>query len=132
MIKVVVSDPKTGRAYQLEPEESLEKGLFGIEIGDVVDGEALGLPGYKLEVTGGTDRAGFPMRFDVTGPRRTRVLLSGGPGFNPTRKGERSRKSVRGRSISKDIAQLNVKVLEWGEESIGEILGLDVEKEEGE
>lgn len=122
MVKVVVSEPKTGMAYQLEVEESRKDRLRGIDIGDTFDGEILDLPGFKLKVTGGTDQDGFPMRFDLKGPTRARVLLARGPGFRPSRNGERRRKLVRGNSVTRDITQLNVKVVEQGKKSIEEIL----------
>ena len=133
MVKVVVSDPESGKAYQLETDEAHSRRLFGLRIGDKFDGEVVGLPGYELEITGGTDRDGFPMRRDVAGPRRARVLLSGGPGFRPRRKGERRRKLVRGGTVSDAIAQLNTKVIKRGGKSLEEILGLkEVEEEKPE
>jgi len=63
-----------------------------------------------LQLTGGSDTSGFPMRRDVVGQRKARVLLSGGTGFNPQNKGERKRKLVRGNAFSSEIAQVNAKV----------------------
>ena len=128
-MKVVVSDPESGKAYQLEADEAHSRRLFGLRIGDKFDGEVVGLSGYELEVTGGTDRDGFPMRFDVSGPRRARVLLARGPGFRSRRKGERRRKLVRGGTVSDAIAQLNAKVVKRGGKPLEEILGLKEVKE---
>ena len=120
--KFVVADPKTGRCYQIEADNTP---LVGKKIGEVFDGKILGLEGYKLQITGGTDSSGFPMRPDIHGSRKVRVLLSAPPGFKPKRKGERRRKTVRGNTIAPDIVQINVKVVEYGEKSIPELLGLE-------
>jgi len=39
----------------------------------------VGLPGYELRITGGTDRDGFPMQPDLPGPGHQRILLSLAP-----------------------------------------------------
>ena len=41
-----------------------------------------------------------------------RVVLSGGAGFNPKKKGERKRKTVRGNIITDEIVQINMKIVE--------------------
>ncbi|XRO74813.1 30S ribosomal protein S6e [Methanocaldococcus sp. 28A] len=125
--KFVVADPKTGRCYQIEADNT---SLVGKKIGETFDGKILGLEGYKLQITGGTDSSGFPMRPDIHGSRKVRVLLSAPPGFRPKRKGERRRKTVRGNTIAPDIVQINVKVVEYGAKSIPELLGLEVGNEE--
>ena len=125
--KVVVSDPKTKKAYQKEVE-NVASGLSGKKIGDKFSGKNLGLDGYELEVTGGSDKDGFPMRKDVSGTKRKRVLLAFGPGFHSTKKGERRRKSIRGNTIADDIAQINVKVVKAGTKSIAASFGVE-EKE---
>jgi small subunit ribosomal protein S6e len=120
--KVVVADPGTGKSYKLEAREPEARSLMGLRIGDKFSGEVVGLPGYELQVTGGVDRDGFPMRPDVSGSGRTKVLLAGGPGFSPRRRGERRRKMVRGCRISEAIMQVNAKVVKRGERPIEEIL----------
>lgn len=120
--KMVVADPKTGKSYKLEAREPEVRKLIGLRIGDKFDGGIVGLPGYELQITGGTDRDGFPMRPDVAGSGRVSVLLTGGPGFSPKRPGERRRKMVRGSRVSEDIVQLNVVVTKWGEKPIEEIV----------
>lgn len=127
--KIVVSDPKERKAYQKEVDQKAS-GLIGRKIGEVVPGDLLGLNGYKLEITGGSDKQGFPMRKDVEGTARKKILLSGPPGFHPERKGQRKRKSVRGNTISSEIVQVNMKVVEYGKKSLGELFG--VKKEESE
>jgi len=113
--KVVISDPKTGRAYQTVVSGANANKLIGKQIGDVINGTLVDLPpDYELKITGGSDKDGFPMRPDIPGSGRKKILLSGGVGFNPKEKGMRKRKQVRGRVISRDIAQINVKVVTHG------------------
>ncbi len=127
--KVVISDPKNRKAYQKEVEKEAS-GLIGKKIGDKFSGKVLGLDGYELEITGGSDRDGFPMRKDVSGTARKRILLAFGPGFHPKRKGERRRKSIRGNTIAEDIAQINVKVVKYGPKSLAAHFGVEEPKEE--
>lgn len=110
--KVVVSDPKTGKAKSVEVEGPKAAPFIGRKIGDTIDGSVIGMPKVKLLITGGSDKDGFPMRPDVHGGVKTEVLLSGGPGFNPRDYGERRRKTVRGNTITEDTMQINVKILE--------------------
>jgi small subunit ribosomal protein S6e len=126
-MKVVIADPKKGRCYQIEIDETKSKPLHGCKIGDSIEGALIGLAGYKFQITGGTDKDGFPMRQDVSGLERKKILLSSGPGFKPKEKGERRRKTVRGNLVAEDIAQLNVVVMLHGEKGIAETFGI-VEK----
>jgi len=111
--KVVVSDPATGRAktYVVKGEAAMR--LIGLKIGDIIDGSLISseLKGKKLEIRGGSDSSGFPMRPDIPGGVKKRVLLSGPPGFHPKENGERRRKTVRGNVITEDIVQINVKIV---------------------
>lgn len=105
--KVVISDPKTGKAEQVEVKGEAAAKLVGLKIGDTFNGEIIGKPGLVLKITGGSGRAGEPMRPDVHGGVKKYVLLSGPPGFHPREKGERRRKFVRGNTITEDIVQIN-------------------------
>ncbi|WP_088336405.1 30S ribosomal protein S6e [Methanopyrus sp. KOL6] len=127
--KVVVADPEKARSYQVDVKGEDAEKLIGKRIGDVIDGEIVGLPGYKLKITGGTDKDGFPMRPDIHGPVRVRPLLSGPPGFRPERKGERRRKTVRGNTISEDIVQVNTVIVKYGDKPVEELLGEGGEEE---
>jgi len=71
-----------------------------------------------IQITGGSDKDGFPMRRDLPGPRRKRLILSSGTGFHPTRPGVRKKKTVRGNAVSPDILQLNMKIVQRGPKSI--------------
>lgn len=121
--KLVISDPQTKKAYQKEIEQG-PSGLTGKKIGDMFSGDIMGLTGYELQITGGSDRDGFPMRRDVTGTVRKRILLAYGPGFHPRLKGQRKRKSIRGNTISPEIAQINAKITKHGAKPIEELLGV--------
>ena len=128
MARIVVSDPKEGKAYQIEPEKSDFQSLVGLTVGEKFDGGKIGLPNYELQITGGSDEEGFPMRSDVKSERRIRTVLSGGTGYKPKDEGMRKRKTVRGNKVSAQIAQLNTKIVEKGEEPIEKLLGLEAEE----
>jgi small subunit ribosomal protein S6e len=110
--KVIVSDPETGTSKIVELEEARAAPLIGRKIGEAVDGAVVDLPAHKLQITGGSDRDGVPMRANVHGGVRRNVVLSGGVGFNPQDKGERRRKTVRGNVITDEIVQINTKIIE--------------------
>ncbi|MBX5320672.1 MAG: 30S ribosomal protein S6e [Candidatus Bathyarchaeota archaeon] len=110
--KVIVSDSEDGTSKTVELEDARAAPLIGKKIGDVIDGAILGLSGFKVQITGGSDKDGFPMRPNVHGGVRRSVVLSGGVGFNPQKKGERRRKKVRGNVITDEIVQINVKIVE--------------------
>ena len=110
--KVVISDPETGKAKSIELEGERVIPLIGKKIGDVLDGAVVGLAGHKVLITGGTDSSGFPMRPDIRGGIKTRILISKGGGYKPKEKGKRIRKTVRGNTITEDIAQINMKIIE--------------------
>ena len=120
--KVVVNDVKDGKSHQVQITGHHANSLIGKKIGDEVDGIFISLPGYKLKITGGTDKNGFPMRNDLPGSGRRRLLLSESKGFHPTEKGLRYKKSIRGNTINQDLVQINMKVEKHGSKPIGEIL----------
>jgi len=120
--KLIISD-SNGKSYSIELDEKKSKSFIGLEIRKVLDASQLGLAGYKIQITGGSDKDGFPMRSDVHGRVRARILLSSGPGYRPKEKGLRRRKRVRGRTITPEIVQINAKVVERGEKSLEELLG---------
>lgn len=111
-VKLIVSDPKSGKSQVFELEGGKVRPFIGLRLGETVDGSLVGLNDAKLLLAGGTDKDGFPMRGDVQGGVKTRVLLSRGPGFSPRMEGERRRKTVRGNLITEDVAQLNLKIVE--------------------
>ncbi|MGC1119871.1 MAG: S6e family ribosomal protein [Candidatus Methanofastidiosia archaeon] len=106
--KVIISDG--GNTYQKEIKGEEAARLVGLRIGEQFDGSLIGESG-TLQITGGTDKDGFPMRKGIAGPRRVQVLLRGGPGFIPTRAGERRKKRVRGDTVAETTVQINTKVV---------------------
>ncbi len=110
--RVIISDPEDGTSKTVELEDARAAPLIGKKIGDVIDGAVLGLSGFKVQITGGSDKDGFPMRPNVHGGVRRSVVLSGGVGFNPQKRGERRRKKVRGNVITDEIVQINMKIVE--------------------
>ncbi|MEM0372628.1 MAG: 30S ribosomal protein S6e [archaeon] len=131
-MKVVIANPKEGKSYQTEIDENKSKVFYGMKIGNEIDGSLIGLTGYKLKLTGGSDKEGFPMRPDVSGTDRRKVLLSCGPGFKKKTKGERRKKTVRGNIFSESINQVNVSVISSGPKPINELVTLTPKKEKAE
>lgn len=119
-VKIVISDPKTRKAWQVEKEVPT---LQGMKIGEKFDGSVLGLSGFSLQITGGSDKEGFPMRPDMVGAMRKKLLLTSGPGYVPEKKGIKRRKYVRGNMISEATAQINCKIAE-GDGNVADILGI--------
>ncbi|WNZ28974.1 MAG: 30S ribosomal protein S6e [Candidatus Bathyarchaeota archaeon] len=110
--KVIVSDPADGTSKAVELEEAQAVPLIGRKLGEEIDGTALKLSGFKLKITGGSDKDGFPMRPNIHGGIRIGAILSEGVGFRATRKGERKRKTLRGNVITDAIVQVNMKVID--------------------
>jgi len=141
--KAVVNDTKPsseGRSYSMEISGSNYNHFLGKKIGDSVDGMFLGegdnsLTGYKLEITGGSDITGRPMRPDLDGSGVKSVLITAGIGYkgkkyvNKNSKeyrykydGLRRRRNLRGNVISQDTRQINLKVVESGKRSLAAII----------
>jgi len=110
--KVIVSDPKGGKSKVVELEGARAVPLIGRKLGETVDGSIVGMSGRKLQITGGSDKDGFPMRHNIHGGVRVSVVVSEGVGFHPLREGERQRKTLRGSVVTEDIVQVNAKVVE--------------------
>jgi len=120
--KLVLSNPADGTAKTITLDPNIFRLFIGKKIGDEIDGSILGYKGYRIRITGGTDKDGFPMRPDVSGARKVRILITAGIGFRgyekpPSKKkkrrqrrkkkGLRRRRTVRGNVISEAIAQIN-------------------------
>lgn len=132
-IKLVLSDPRSGKARQLELKDELAQRLIGLRIGDVVDAqiirEVMEIPqGFKVKITGGTGYDGAPMHPGVEGAVKKYVLLSRPPGFKPRQRGARRRKLVRGNVVSDQITQVNA-VLVYPEGWSGDVVIKAGEKE---
>jgi small subunit ribosomal protein S6e len=105
--KLTVSDIK-GKSITKELKEGDANPLMGLVIGAETDAAIVGLAG-KLKITGGSDKSGVPMRGDLHGMARKRVLLSKGVGLQDTEHGLRKRKLIRGNTVSDEIFQVNCK-----------------------
>jgi small subunit ribosomal protein S6e len=110
--KVIISDPTDGKSKVVEVEETRATPFIGRKLGETIDGIVVDMPATKLQILGGSDTDGVPMRGDVHGGIRRQVVLSEGAGFKPKREGERRRKTVRGNIITDEIVQINVKIVE--------------------
>ena len=127
--KICINEPKTRKSYQIEKEAP---SLIGLKVGSKFDGGMVGLDGFTLQMTGGSDKCGFPMRPEIPGTARKKILLRKGIGFSGIKKtkkgkkkikGMRKRKFVCGNQVSSDIVQINCKILE-GDGDIALIVGL--------
>ena len=105
--KITISDIK-GKSISKELKDSDANPLLGLQLGNETDAAIVGLSG-KLKLTGGSDKSGVPMRNDVHGAARKRVLLSKGVGLQDAETGQRKRKLMRGNTLSEEIYQVNCK-----------------------
>ena len=127
--KVVVNDSKTGKSHQVQVSGHHANSLIGKKIGDEVDGIFISLPGYKLKISGGTDKNGFPMRNDFPGTRRRRLLISDSLGFHAKEKGLRRKKSIHGNTVHQDVVQINMNVTKYSTKPIDQLLSSESEKD---
>ena len=119
--KVVVSDPKSGRAYNVDASGGAAGAIVGKSIGDEIDAGTIGLAGYKILITGASDRTGITAKKGIPGAGRRKLLLAGGIGFHPVMDGERRRKTIRSSEITQDFVQINTQVTAYGEKTLEEL-----------
>jgi len=115
--KIIISNPETGKSNFIEIEGTRAVPLIGRKLGETIDGAVAGLSGQKLQITGGSDKDGFPMRPNIHGGVRATVVLSEGVGFKTPQTGERKRKTLRGNTITEEIVQINMKVVKTPEKT---------------
>ncbi len=115
--KLVIGS-KDGKCVQKEVQEPESKALLGRKIGDSVSGDHLGFAGYEFQITGGSDYCGFPMRKDIDGFSRKKILAVEAIGLRKKAKGVRTRKTVCGNIIHPKISQVNLKITKEGKEPI--------------
>ena len=129
--KLNIGCPKTKKCYKKDLKEEDCKPLIGKKIGDILKGESVDLQGYEFKITGGSDSSGFPMRFDVDGYQRKRILIASGVGIKKKkRKGIRLRKTVAGNTIHADTAQINLKIIKYGKDPLDKAAESEVKVEE--
>ena len=119
-LKLCIADPKSGKCYQKEVKDQEAAGFLGKNVGGTTPGYEFGLAGYELQITGGSDYCGFPMRHGILGARK-KVRSFGGVGFPHMKKGEKKRKTVCGHKIHEKISQVNLKVTKEGGKKMEEI-----------
>ncbi len=141
MFKINIAD-KSGKTYklELETEEFHDKSLH-----DKIDGKILlpDLEGYEFEIAGTSDKSGFTSMKGVPGIGLKKVLLTYGKAMkkrpkhegknkrsNPTPRGLRLRKTVRGEAISDEITQINLKVIKEGAKKLSDVFASGEKKEE--
>ena len=105
--KLTISDIK-GKSVSKELKDSDANQLLGLQLGNETDASIVGLTG-KLKLTGGSYKSGVPMRSDLHGGARKRILLVKGVGLQDTEHGIRKRKLMRGNLVSEEIYQVNCK-----------------------
>jgi small subunit ribosomal protein S6e len=141
--KAVVNDTNPasgGRSFAMDITGANYNHFLGKKIGDSVEGMFVGdgdttLSGYKLEITGGSDATGRPMRPDLNGSGVKSILITAGVGYkgkkfvNKNSKeyrykydGLRRRRNLRGNVISQDTRQINLKVVNSGKRSLAAII----------
>ena len=126
-MKIVYSDPKSGRTAQSELSSDMVAMVINKRIGDEIDGAVVGLSGYTLKITGGSDKSGFPMDNSIQGTAKRSVMKKIADAGKD--KGEYRRKTVAGSTISENIEQLNAVIVKYGDKPIEEVFP---KKEKGE
>jgi len=124
-------------------KEKENESFIGKKIGETLEGKEISpeLAGYELEITGTSDKAGFPGKKNVEGPELKKVLLTKGfglktrpKGLSKTKKpfpdGFRLKKSVRGNTISPATLQINMIVKKKGSAKFEDLLPKKAEKKE--
>lgn len=120
--KLCLGDVKSGKTVQIEVKEESAAAFLNKKIGDKVKGEVIDKPGYEFEITGGADYCGFPMRKDLDGPIRKRIMITQGVGIRNTNHGIRKRKTVCGNTIHENITQISLKVVKYGKTPLVEVV----------
>ena len=109
--KIIISDKK-GKSVSKELKDKEAQPLVGLRAGEMVDSSVIGIPSGKIELRGGSDKSGTPIRSDVHGGVKKYVLLSKGSGMRDDREEKKKRKLVRGNMITEEIYQINCLLLE--------------------
>jgi len=125
--KVNIADPKTGKCYKTEVKDAQAAPFMGLNIGEKIEGNKIGIDDYEFLISGGTDYCGFPMRRGILGIRK-RLTIYPGIGFKGGLKGMKKRKTVCGHKINEQITAINLKVLKEGTKKLSDMFG---KKEEG-
>jgi len=132
MFKINISE-KSGKTFHLESDS---EEISGKALNEKIKGEEINpnLVGYEFEITGASDKAGLPASGNVEGVGLKRMLLTYGKAMKkrPKKEGKkkrsknrpkglRLRKTVRGKIMSVDVVQINLKVIKQGQKKLEEI-----------
>lgn len=126
--KINIADPKTGKCYKTEVKDAQAAPFMGLNIGEKVEGNKIGIEGYEFLITGGTDYCGFPMRRGILGVRK-KLTIYPGVGFKGGPKGIKKRKTICGHKINESINAINLKVAKEGAKKLSDMFA--TAKEEG-
>lgn len=116
-LKIIINDPKSKKSYKRVLPENI---YLNKKIQDHISGSSLDLPGYELQITGGSDASGFGMRPDLNITGKKKLLLTSGTGIHLKRKGMQKRKTVAGNIIHQKTAAINAKITKYGNKTIEE------------
>ena len=122
-ILMSMSDPKTKKAYSKTLENP--KPLLGKKIGEEIELGILGIEGAKAKITGGSDKQGFPMRADLEGANRKKIFI-----IKNEKEGIKQKVSRRGKVISEETAQVNLKLTKEGKAQLAEKLAKEADPKE--
>jgi small subunit ribosomal protein S6e len=120
ILKIVYSDPKTGKSNQVEVAQDLSHYLLNKKIGESIDASVFGLTGYTLRITGGTDKSGFAMHKSIDSAVKKQILDRSSADYK--------RRIVRGKIISQDIEQVNAVIEAYGSKPLAELFKPEGEK----
>ena len=95
--KIVIGEKEKSYPRNLNSEES--ELLLNKKINDKVEGAHFGFKGYEFEITGGSDKEGFPMRKDVEGMGRKKIFITKGM------IGARIKKKLQSKKLRKQQSQ---------------------------
>ena len=107
---------KSGKTFQKEISSEEAEALYGRVLGEEFDGKLLDLSGVTFQICGGSDAQGFPMRKDLPGTKRKRILIGKSTGFKGKLRGKRFgglriKRTVAGNTVHEKTHQLNLKVI---------------------
>lgn len=131
-IKIVMGI-KSGKCFQKELSQEESESLYTKVLGEEINGELIGFPGASFKITGGSDSGGFPMRADLLGQVKKKILVTKGIGFRGKLKGKRFgglriKKTMAGNTIFDKTHQINLKVLK-GEKIVEDSFKVSKEEE---
>jgi small subunit ribosomal protein S6e len=127
-MKIVFSDPKTGKSAQMQLDKDKESVFLNHKINDVIEGDQIGLSGYKFKITGGSDTSGFAMNKTIGGSIKTKALRL--VSKSGKKKGQYKRSTVRGNLVSTDTELVNTVIVEYGSKPTTELFPDKAPKEE--